>query len=304
MESKGIAVVGSIALDTVETTAGKVCEALGGSAVYFSVAASIFSKVNLIAVVGEDFPEEHVNLLKSKNVDLEGLKTENGKTFRWEGLYEGDMNSAKTLKTELNVFEKFNPVIPDGYRNLEHIFLANIDPELQLNVLTQFNNKKFVVCDTMNLWINTKFDALMDVFKRVNAVLLNDGEARSIAKENNLIKAAKKIREIGPDIVIVKKGEHGAFMVTGDDYFTVPAYPVESVVDPTGAGDSFAGGFMGYVCSSGERTPDAIKRAMVFGTVIASFTVEKFSVGRLLELDIENVKKRYEKIRETVDFFS
>ena len=238
-----IVVVGSVALDSVETPVGKVESALGGSATYFSTAASFFTKgVKLVGVVGDDFPQEHVDFLRSRDIDLTGLERVSGKTFHWSGRYGENLNVAETLSTELNVFETFAPKLPESYRDTQYVFLANINPELQMDVLKQVRNTKLVVCDTMNLWISERRAELLETIKHVDIFVLNDGEARQLTGESNINKAAKKLLDCGPERVIIKKGEHGSVSFTGTSYFAAPAYPLDSILDPTGAGDTFAGG--------------------------------------------------------------
>ena len=273
----GLLVVGSLALDTVATPFDKVEEALGGSATYISLAASYFAgPVYLVGIVGEDFPKKYVELLEAHDVDLEGLDIVPGKTFRWSGKYHYDLNVRDTLLTELNVFEKFDPVIPEKFRKAQFICLGNIDPVLQIKVLDQMENPQFVVCDTMNYWIEGRREELLKLLKRVNVLIINDSEARLLADEPNLIKAAKMIRDMGPDILIVKKGEHGALLFTDGTIFSAPAYPMESIFDPTGAGDTFAGGFIGYLHRTGDLSAENMKCAVVYGSAMASFCVEKF----------------------------
>ncbi len=286
-------VVGSIALDSVETPFGKEENILGGSASYFSLAASMFTDVCAVAVVGRDFPEEHLDLFRSKGIALNGVKRETGETFRWEGKYGYDLGDPETLGTHLNVFENFKPVLPEEYRDIEYVFLANIDPELQLSVLNQVKNPKVVACDTMNYWIENKPDALKEVIKRVDILMLNDSETRILAKEPRITHAARTVLELGPRVLIVKRGEYGALMFSKEGIFWAPSYPLEEVIDPTGAGDSFAGGFMGFI--AGQGVPDHVgyKTAVVFGSVIASFTVEDFSVKKLAQLRRSDVDKRF-----------
>ena len=300
-----VLVVGSVALDSVETPHGKIENALGGSAIYFSTAASFFTDVKMVGVVGEDFPQEHLDFLKARNVDLEGLKRTSGKTFRWGGKYpEDDLNNAETLFTELNVFEDFDPDLPENYRNTPYLFLANINPELQLQVLQQVVNPKLIACDTMNLWINISRDALNRVLKKVDVLILNDTEAKDLIEENNLISAAKAIiTEYSLlDRVVIKKGGHGAISLTKDEYFVAPAYPLEAVVDPTGAGDSFAGGFMGYLASTDNLSEKGIRKAIIYGTVMASFNVEDFSLNRMRTLTKPEIEERFAELRKSVQF--
>ncbi|MGH7851695.1 MAG: PfkB family carbohydrate kinase [Thermodesulfobacteriota bacterium] len=286
-------VVGSIALDSIETPFGKEVNILGGSASYFSLAASMFTDVCAVAVVGRDFPEEHLDLFRSKGIALNGVKRENGETFRWEGKYGYDLGDPETLGTHLNVFENFKPVLPEEYRNIEYVFLANIDPELQLSVLNQVKNPKVVACDTMNYWIENKPEALKEVIKRVDILMLNDSEARILAKEPRITHAARTVLDLGPKVLIVKRGEYGALMFSKEGIFWAPSYPLEEVIDPTGAGDSFAGGFMGFIAGQGIADHVGYKTAVVFGSVIASFTVENFSVKRLAQLRRSDVDKRF-----------
>jgi sugar/nucleoside kinase (ribokinase family) len=294
-------VVGSVALDNVETPFGKVESALGGSATYFSYAASFFTRARLVAIVGEDFPREHLDLLVRRGVALEGLQVTKGRTFRWAGQYGYDLNEARTLDTQLNVFAEFRPVLDPSLRRAPYLFLANIDPELQLDVLHQIAERpKLVALDTMNFWIQGKRDALLRVLKEVDVVTVNDGEARQLAGEPNLVRAARRIASMGPRIVIVKRGEYGAVMVTNGAFFIVPAYPIESVYDPTGAGDTFAGGFMGYLAAK-ERLDDAtLRRAIAHGSVMASFTVEDFSLDRLRRLSLDEIAERYTAFQELI----
>jgi sugar/nucleoside kinase (ribokinase family) len=286
-------VVGSIALDTVETPFGREENILGGSASYFSLAASMFTDVCAVAVVGKDFPEEHLDLFRSKGIALNGVKREDGHTFRWEGKYGYDLGDPETLGTHLNVFENFKPVLPEEYRNIEYVFLANIDPELQLSVLNQIRSPKLVACDTMNYWIENKLDALKEVIKRVDILMLNDSETRILAKEPRITHAARAVLGLGPKALIVKRGEYGALMFSQEGIFWAPSYPLEEVIDPTGAGDSFAGGFMGFVAGQNVADNAGYKTAVVFGSVIASFTVEDFSVRRLAQLKRPDVDKRF-----------
>jgi len=288
-----ILVVGSVALDSIETPTGKVEEVLGGSAIYFSVAASFFADVNLVGVVGNEFPEEHIKFLKERKIDLKGLQKEEGKTFRWVGKYEHDFNNAYTLDTQLNVFNHFNPTIPDQYRRSELVFLANIDPELQLRVLNQVQQPQIIACDTMNFWIENKLSALKETIKLIDILIINEGEVKELAKETNLIKASRAILSLGPKTLIIKQGSYGAMMVKETSIFSAPAYPLENIVDPTGAGDTFAGGFMGYLANSGSFQEKELRKAIIFGSVMASFTVEQFSIDRLRSLTFPEIENRY-----------
>lgn len=291
----GLLVVGSLGLDTVATPFDKIENALGGSATYISLAASYFSgPIRLVGIVGSDFPKEYIDMLNIHNIDLEGLQiVEGGKTFRWSGKYHYDLNVRDTLYTELNVFEKFDPVIPDSARKSKFVCLGNIDPVLQSKVLDQMENPQFVVCDTMNYWIEGKKKELLELLPRVNVLIINDSEARLLAHEPNLIRAAKMIRAMGPEILIIKKGEHGALLFTEETIFSAPAFPMESIYDPTGAGDSFAGGFIGYLFKTRDLSSESLKRAVIYGSTMASFCVEKFSTKGLEELSYLQIQDRF-----------
>lgn len=295
-------VVGSVALDSVTTPFGRVTEVLGGSATYFSYAASFFTDVKLVAVVGEDFPKAHLVTLKDRGVDLTGLQVARGQTFRWVGEYGFDLDEATTLDTRLNVFADFRPSLSKAHTRAPFLFLANIDPELQLEVLRQTERPQLVALDTMNFWIEGKRQALLRVLAEVDVLLINDAEARQLAREPNLIKAARTILGFGPRAVVVKRGEYGALMVSDSSFFFVPAYPMESVLDPTGAGDTFAGGFMGYLAREGRTDLESVRRAIVFGSVMASFTVEDFSLNRLLTLKPDEIDRRYSSFQDLVRF--
>ena len=295
-------VVGSVALDTVKTPFGEVSEVLGGSATFFSTAASYFTSVDLIAVVGEDFPPQHLTFLKSRGIDLTGLEQRPGATFRWKGEYTHQLNEARTLDTKLNVFETFRPKIPESYRSPELLFLGNIDPELQFDVLQKLPRPPLVACDTMNFWINGKRDALWRVLEQVDILIVNDGEARALGEDSNLVKVAQKVLARGPKHLIIKRGEYGVLMFTGKQVFGAPAFPLEDVRDPTGAGDSFAGGFLGYLAATGNRSLDAFKQAIIFGSVMASFAVESFSLDRLRILDYKEVHERFRAFKQLTHF--
>jgi len=276
-----ILVIGSVAFDTVETPFGRGNDVLGGSATYFSTSASFFTGVQLVAVVGEDFPDEPRQFLSSRGVDLAGLQTRPGETFRWKGRYGYDLNEAQTLETHLNVFETFHPELPEAYRQAQFVFLANIDPELQLEVLQQVEKPKLIACDTMNFWIDGKRDALIRTLGYVDILLINEAEVRQLADEANLVKASRIVLAMGPKTLVVKRGEYGVLVFTEHSVFSAPAYPLEEVFDPTGAGDTFAGGFMGYLAATNNLSEETIRKATVFGSVMASFTVEAFSFNRL-----------------------
>ncbi len=295
-------VVGSVALDTVKTPFGEGTEILGGSATYFSTSASFFTSVALIAVVGEDFPAQHVEFLKSRGVDLTGLERRPGATFRWKGEYTHQLNEAHTLDTQLNVFETFRPKIPEAYRSPDVLFLGNIDPELQLDVLGKVQRPGLVACDTMNFWINGKREALWRVLEKVDILIINDGEARALGQDSNLVKVAKLVLAKGPKHLIIKRGEYGVLMFNDQHVFGAPAFPLEDVRDPTGAGDTFAGGFLGYLAATGNRSPEAMKQAIIFGSVMASFTVEAFSLDRLRLLDYKEIQDRFREFKRLTHF--
>lgn len=288
-----VLVVGSVALDSVETPFGKADNVLGGSGTFFSASASHMSPVQLVGVIGNDYPlDDFKQKLASRPVDISGLELADGASFRWRGRYRHDLNSAETLETHLGVFSNFSPKIPEKFRKAPFVFLGNIDPRLQLQVLTQVEKPKLVACDTMNFWIESRRPDLLKLLEHVDLITLNDAEARQLSEEFNLVKAAKWIMARGPKLVIIKKGEHGAFMFTPSTIFFAPAYPLESVFDPTGAGDSFAGGFMGYLARSGDLSDAALRRAVVHGSAMGSFAVEKFSIERLIEITPADIKAR------------
>jgi len=291
----GLLVVGSLGLDTVYTPFDKVEEALGGSATYISLAASYFSgPIQMVGVVGTDFPKKYIDILTDHKIDVEGLQTiDGGKTFRWGGKYHYDLNVRDTLFTELNVFENFDPIIPDNFKKSKYVCLGNIDPTLQLKVLDQLSNPQLIVCDTMNYWIEGKRNELLNLLKQVHVLVINDSEARLLANEPNLIKASKIITEMGPQTLIIKKGEHGAMLFTNGTIFSAPAYPMEIIFDPTGAGDSFAGGFAGYLFKTRDLSPNNLKCAVIYGSSMASFCVEKFSTKGLEDLSYLQVQDRY-----------
>jgi len=295
-------VVGSVAFDTVRTPFGEATEVLGGSATYFSTAASFFTDVELIAVVGEDFPERHIDFLKSRGIDLTGLERRGGKTFRWRGEYTYQLNEAHTLETHLNVLETFRPKIPEQYRSPKMLFLGNIDPELQLDVLNQVERPRLVACDTMNFWIGGKRDALWRVLEKVDVLVINDGEARDLGQDSNLVKVAKETLARGPKHLIIKRGEHGVLMFNQKHTFGAPAFPLEMVKDPTGAGDTFAGGFMGHLASTGDLSEAGFRRAIIFGSVMASFTVEAFSLDRLRCLEYKEIEARFREFKRLTHF--
>ncbi len=295
-------VVGSVALDSVETPFGKADDVLGGSGTFFSASASHLTPVQLVGVVGDDYPMDRLRALEERQVDMSGLEQVAGTSFRWRGRYRHDLNSAETLETHLGVFSHFSPKIPEQFRSAPYVFLANIDPRLQLDVLQQVKGPKFVACDTMNFWIESRRPELLELITHVNLILLNDGEARQLTEQTNLVKAARWIMERGPKMVIIKKGEHGAFMFRGDTIFYAPAFPLEDVFDPTGAGDSFAGGFMGWIARTDDVSDENLRRAMIYGSAMGSFAVEKFSIERLLEIDEKDIRSRVADFRRLVAF--
>ena len=301
-----ILVVGSVAYDAVRTPRGTAQGVLGGSATYFSVAASFFTRVSLVACVGHDFRKEDLLFLESRGIDLAGLEHHSGETFRWSGEYGRDMNTAKTLETHLNVFADFRPTIPEPYQQHDFIFLGNIDPTLQRSVLTQVKRPRLVACDTMNFWIDGSFESLVETLKGVDVLIINDAEARQLSAEGSLPGAARKILNWGPHTLVVKLGEYGAALYHRDEeglsVFGIPAYPLEEVHDPTGAGDSFAGGFMGYLAGTGKSDRKAMRQAVVFGAVMASFNVEKFSLDRLRSLTFTEVILRYQEFEQLTRF--
>jgi sugar/nucleoside kinase (ribokinase family) len=297
-----ILVVGTVAFDTIETPFGKADSVLGGSATYFSTSASYFSDVNLVAVVGTDFPDEHIESLKSRNIDVEGLKRVEGKTFRWKGRYEYDLNQAHTLDTQLNVLSTFDPEIPEAYKKSQYVFLGNIDPDIQMKVLDQIEKPRLIACDTMNFWIEGKLDALKRLLKRVEICVINEAEARELAGTASLVKAAAVILKDGPKILIVKCGEYGALMFNGKSVFSAPAYPLEEIFDPTGAGDSFAGGLMGHLAKTGDLSEPNLRKAIIFGSVMASFNVEAFSLDRLKALSLDDIQRRYGELKRLTHF--
>ena len=299
-----VLVVGSLALDTIETPFGSANNALGGSATYIAAASSYFlAPIRMVGVVGGDFPESGIKFLESHEVDLEGLEiVKNGKTFRWSGRYHYDLNERDTIFTELNVFEKFDPKIPEKYRKSKYVCLGNIDPTLQRKVLDQIEKPRMIICDTMNYWINGKNEELRKTLKVIDVVILNDSEARLLSKEPNLIKAGRVIRSMGPKVVIIKKGEHGALLLTEQMIFSAPAYPMENIFDPTGAGDAFAGGFVGWLGRSDDTSEENLKKAVIYGSTLASFCVEKFGVEGLADLTYLQIQDRFREFRELSRF--
>ncbi len=295
-------IVGSLAFDSIETPNGSVEDALGGSAAYSAYCASFFTKPRLVGVVGEDFPEVHRQLFAARGVDLSGLVTKPGKTFRWKGRYHQDMNTRETLAVHLNVFADFEPVLPESFRDSTHVFLANGSPVLQAKVLDQVHRPKLVLADTMDLWIETHRDELLALLPRLDGLLMNDSEASMLTEEDNLVRAGREIRKLGPKFAIIKKGEHGAMLFSEDGVFAIPAYPTADVIDPTGAGDSFAGGILGYLDSDQSPPPGRLRRGIVYGSVMASLTVEGFGLDRLTWTKKNDIDERLEHFRMMLDF--
>jgi sugar/nucleoside kinase (ribokinase family) len=297
-----VLVVGSVALDSVETPFGKADDVLGGSATFFSASASHLTKVSVVGVVGSDYPMEKLEPLKKRGVDFSGLEKAEGESFRWRGRYRHDLNSAETLETHLGVFSRFSPKIPEKLRSSPYLFLGNIDPRLQLDVLSQVTKPKLVACDTMNFWIQSRRPELLELLGRVDMVTLNDAEARQLTEKANLVQAAQWIMGRGPRHVIIKKGEHGAFMFTEKSIFFAPAFPLENVFDPTGAGDAFAGGFIGYLAATGDLSEANMRRGVIFGSVMGSFAVENFSIERLMTVTRVEIDQRMRDMRRLVAF--
>lgn len=295
-------VVGSVATDDIKTPFGEVKGIAGGSATHFSIAASRLADVGLVGVVGSDYPDELLEVLKNQKIDLRGLEKKDGKSFHWKGYYEYDMNSAHTLDTQLGVFADFEPSIPDEYKKSKYVFLANIDPDLQIRVLEQLDKPEFIFLDTMNFWIESKRDSLERAIQKVDGIVFNEGEARQFCNTPNLVKAGNMLMEMGPDYVIIKKGEHGSLLFSKNFSFATVAYPTETIIDPTGAGDSFAGGFMGYIAKQDNLKEDTLKEAVIFGSVTASFMVEDFSYKRLLDLELKDYILRYNALHNYVKF--
>lgn len=295
-----VLVVGSVALDSVTTPQGECFEGLGGSATYFSLAAIHLTPVNVVAVIGDDFPESYLSLLASHGINLDGLQVMPGRTFRWAGSYSGSMNEANTLKTELNVFQGFNPVLPESYRQSEWIFLGNIDPDLQRKVLTQIDGKRMVALDTMNYWISGHRNSLLQTLKSVDVAIINETELKLLTGDHNVPRAAAEMRKMGPRSIVIKRGEYGCILFHDDEWFFVPAYPETSVIDPTGAGDSFAGGFMGALARLGTTDFSSLKRAVIYGSVMASFNITSFGPWRLAELQEHEIESRFLEFRKLV----
>ncbi|HUG68411.1 MAG TPA: PfkB family carbohydrate kinase [Pirellulaceae bacterium] len=296
-------VVGSVALDSVETPQASRDDVLGGSAVFFSYAASYFTSVKLVGVVGEDWPAEHTKLLTDRKIDARGLQVVKGaKTFRWRGKYLPNMNDRETLEVHLNVFGDFDPVLPEEYRRSPFLFLANGSPRVQLKVLDQVVGARLTVADTMDLWIREDHDALMELLGRVDGLVLNDSEAKLLTNDENLVRAGHKVREMGPKFVVIKKGEHGAMFFSEHETYVMPAFPTEDVIDPTGAGDSFAGGMMGYLAEQGDFEPTTLKKALAYGVLVASFNVEDFSLDRMKNIERDDIELRMVQYQKMLRF--
>lgn len=295
-------VVGSIALDSVETPFGSTADAVGGSAVFFGYAASLFHGVHTVGVIGDDFPTAELDRMAERGVNVEGVERASGESFRWKGKYSYDLQNRETLDTRLGVFADFKPKLPDAYRDTQLVFLGNIDPVLQLDVLDQVHEPALVACDTMNYWIQGQRDTLLALLKRIDLLMINDAEARQLAGDWNIYRAARWIRDNGPRMVVIKQGEYGAVLVDDNGVFYVPAYPLEEIYDPTGAGDAFAGGFMGHLARSGDLSPTNLRRAMVFGSTTGSFAVERFSIDRFRDIGVAEVTRRARAFQELVHF--
>ena len=297
-----ILVVGTVAFDSIETPFGSAERILGGSASYFALAASFFTSVRIVGVIGEDFPDEHIELFRRRNIDTDGIKREKGDTFHWRGRYHEDINVRDTLELHLNVLSGFVPRLPERYRDAEYVFLGNIDPLMQIEVLNQIHHMKLVVCDTMDHWIRESADNLQKVLRRIEMLVINDSEARLLSGQSNVVRAARAILKMGPKVVMIKRGEYGVLQFSDSQVFATPAYPLEEVFDPTGAGDSFAGGFLGQLARSGDASQRGIRRAIVYGAVVASFTVEDFGVKRLTTASLPDIEERFERFVELTDF--
>jgi sugar/nucleoside kinase (ribokinase family) len=295
-----ILVIGSVALDTIQSPYGTAKEILGGSATYFSISASFFTKVNLVATVGTDFSDKHKSLIKSFGVNLKGLEVKEGRTFRWEGSYLNDLNCAETIQTQLNVFAEFKPSIPREYENSDYVFLANIDPDLQLFIIKKSGDKKFIGCDSMNHWIKNKNASLKNMIKKTSIIFLNDTEAKMLSGESNMLKAGRYLLSLGPKFAVIKRGEYGSILFAENFTFIAPAYLLEEVCDPTGAGDTFAGGFMGYIAKTDKIDKQYMKNAILWGSAMASFTVQDFGVNRFLKISTKDIQNRYRNFKKLI----
>ena len=297
-----VLIVGSVALDTIEANDKKIKDSLGGSAMYASMAASYFTKPSVVAVVGNDFPGKYIHLLNKHNIDTSAIAISSGKTFRWHGKYSCDLNQAKTLDTKLNVFADFNPILSVEQRKIKYLFLANVDPDIQKTILNIMINPKFVALDTMNFWINTKIKELKKILKKVDLLLINEDEAVQLSKQNNIIKAAKVIQKLGPKYIVIKRGKSGATLFYKNSVFSTISFPLENVVDTTGAGDTFAGGFMGYLAGKNKTDFNSLKKAVIYGTIMSSFNVESFSLKRLSSLTKNDINKRLKEFKNVMKF--
>lgn len=298
----GVLVVGTVAFDSVETPHASAERILGGSAAYFAMTAIFFAPVQLVGVIGEDFPQEYLDLLSGRGVDLEGLKREKGDTFHWRGRYHEDLNVRDTLELHLNVLSGYVPHLPESYRDSQYVFLGNIDPTIQLKVLEQLTNSRLVACDTMDHWIQGSNVELQKVLRRVEILVINDSEARMLSGQHNIVKAARSILKMGPSVLLIKRGEYGVLQFTDSSVFATPAYPLEEVFDPTGAGDSFAGGFVGYLAHTGDHSERGLRRAIAYGSVAASFAVEDFGLRRMIPLTLQEIEDRYRRFLALTDF--
>ena len=299
-----VLVVGTVAFDSIETPSGSVERVLGGSASYFALGASFFAPVRIVGVIGEDFPQDYLDLFTQRGVDIEGIKRERGETFHWRGRYHEDINVRDTIELHLNVLAGFEPQLPENYRDAEYVFLGNIDPVMQLEVLNQIRHMKLVICDTMDYWIRESPEELKKVLQRIEMLVINDSEARLLSGYSNIVQAARAILRMGPKMVLIKRGEYGVLQFSDSSIFATPAYPLEEVFDPTGAGDSFAGGLMGQLARSGDLSQGSLRRAIVYGSVVASFTVEDFGVKRLTDTSLPEIEDRYQKFVRLTDFHS
>jgi sugar/nucleoside kinase (ribokinase family) len=297
-------VVGTVAFDSIEAPSGSVERVLGGSASYFALGASFFAPVRIVGVIGEDFPQDYLDLFTQRGVDIEGIKRERGETFHWRGRYHEDINVRDTIELHLNVLAGFEPQLPENYRDAEYVFLGNIDPVMQLEVLNQIRHMKLVICDTMDYWIRESPEELKKVLQRIEMLVINDSEARLLSGYSNIVQAARAILRMGPKMVLIKRGEYGVLQFSDSSVFATPAYPLEEVFDPTGAGDSFAGGLMGQLARSGDLSQGSLRRAIVYGSVVASFTVEDFGVKRLTDTSLAEIEDRYQKFVRLTDFHS
>src|SRR5262245_38618997 len=299
-----VLVVGTVAFDSIETPFGCAERILGGSASYFALGASLFSPVRMVGVIGADFPQDYLDLFTQRQIDIDGIQRETGDTFHWRGRYHEDVNVRDTIELHLNVLAGFKPRLPERYRDAEYVFLGNIDPAMQIEVLDQIRRLKLVACDTMDHWIRESHQALKNVPKRIEVLVINDSEARLLSGYDNIVKAARAILKMGPQMVLIKRGEYGVLQFSDSSVFATPAYPLEEVFDPTGAGDSFAGGFMGHLARSGDLSQGGLRRAIVCGSVVASFTVEDFGVKRLTDVSLAEIEERYQRFVELTDFHS